>query len=247
MDGVTAWHDYQQQAAAFFQSLDLEVTIDESVSGARGMHDIDVVVRARRAGIEQLWVVECKHWRKSIDKLHVLALAQIVQDIGADRGILLSETGFQAGAIRVAASSNITLTSLADLHASTHEERADIGVRKARTHLMSLRLGLLQLHCALQIIESDRPELIDALPMIHTAEFGVTHAVLGMWPAMYPALTDGAGWDYETKWARSAAELLPIIESLVSQLEDELSLELASHARVRSGTTRRAAGTAMGN
>src|SRR5258708_10385869 len=125
MDGMTAWHDYQQQAAAFFQSLDLEVTIDESVTGARGTHDIDVVVRTRRAGIAQLWVVECKHWRKSIDKLHVLALAQLVQDVGADRGILLSETGFQAGAVRVAASSNITLTSLADLRASTDDERAD--------------------------------------------------------------------------------------------------------------------------
>ena len=34
-----------------------------------------------------------------------------MQDIGADRGILLSEKGFQSGAHRLAARSNITLTS----------------------------------------------------------------------------------------------------------------------------------------
>jgi hypothetical protein len=47
--------------------------------------------------------------------VHVAALASVVQDVGADRGILLSETGFQAGAIRLASLSNITLTSLTEL------------------------------------------------------------------------------------------------------------------------------------
>jgi restriction system protein len=84
-----------------------------------GQHDVDVVVRTGRAGIEQLWVVEGKWWRRSVSKLHVAALASVVQDVVAERGILLSETGFQAGAIRLASLSNITLTSLTELKDGT--------------------------------------------------------------------------------------------------------------------------------
>jgi hypothetical protein len=87
-------------------------SVDEHVIGARGEHDVDVVVRAEQAAIWQTWIVECKWWRRKVSKVHVNALADIVQDVGADRGILLSETGFQPGAIRQASYSNITLASL---------------------------------------------------------------------------------------------------------------------------------------
>jgi hypothetical protein len=126
---MPAWRDYQEQAAEFFRTLGMDANVDERVDGARGQHDVDVVVRATRAGIRQVWVVECKLWRRSVTKLHVAALAQIIQDVGADRGIILSETGFQAGAIRLASMSNITLTSLAELNESA--ETVDLPMRAA--------------------------------------------------------------------------------------------------------------------
>ena len=115
LERVTAWQDYQERAAYYFHLLGMDVNVDEHVIGARGEHDVDVVVRASQAGIEQTWIVECKLWRRRVNKLHVAALANIVQDVGADRGILLSETGFQPGAVRLASFSNITLTSLTEL------------------------------------------------------------------------------------------------------------------------------------
>lgn len=126
---MTAWHDYQERAADFFRTLGMDANVDERLEGARGQHDVDVVVRATRAGIEQLWVVECKLWRRSVDKEPVAALVQIAQDVGADRGIMLSEKGFQPGAIRLALASNITLTSLADLKESA--EALDLPIRAA--------------------------------------------------------------------------------------------------------------------
>ena len=117
LEGMTAWQDYQERAAYYFYFLGMDVNLDEHVIGARGEHDVDVVVRTSKAGIEQTWVVECKLWRRRVSKLHVAALANIAQDVGADRGILLSETGFQPGAIRLASFSNITLTSLTELTA----------------------------------------------------------------------------------------------------------------------------------
>ena len=58
-----------------------------------------------------------KRLRGPVNKLHVAALANIVQDVGTDRGILLSETGFQPGAMKLASFSNITQTSLTELTA----------------------------------------------------------------------------------------------------------------------------------
>ena len=49
-------------------------------------------------GFEVTWIVECKYWQTPVNKLHVLALREIVTDTGADRGILLSESGFQVDA-----------------------------------------------------------------------------------------------------------------------------------------------------
>jgi hypothetical protein len=48
-----------------------------------------------------------------------------VQDIGADRGFLLSERGFQSGAIRSSKNSNVTLTSLQDMSDNTDDYLLD--------------------------------------------------------------------------------------------------------------------------
>lgn len=49
-------------------------------------------------------------------------LSQIAADIGADRGFLLSESGFQSGAVLAAQNTNVTLTSLPDLRENTQAE-----------------------------------------------------------------------------------------------------------------------------
>jgi hypothetical protein len=109
------WQKYQEDAATFFRSLGLSAMIEARVRGARGEHKIDVHAKGSLHGIAFNWIVECKAWQKNIPKEKVLALAEIVEDVGADRGFLLSEIGFQSGAVLQAARRNITLTSLQDL------------------------------------------------------------------------------------------------------------------------------------
>ena len=89
-----AWKEYQEEAASFFRSLGLDASTDVTVEGVRTTHDIDVLVKSHHVGFEITWLVECKHWKTPVSKLHVLALREIVADVGADRGILLSEAGF---------------------------------------------------------------------------------------------------------------------------------------------------------
>lgn len=116
------WKQYQQEAAEFFRSLGLFAEVDETLQGVRTKHDIDVAVRSKHVGFEVLWLVECKHWKTRVSKLHVLGLREIVNDVGADRGIILCEAGFQSGAIEAANLTNVQVSSLATLSLETKSD-----------------------------------------------------------------------------------------------------------------------------
>lgn len=51
----------------------------------------------------------------------MVALREIVSDLGADRGIILSENGFQNGAIEAANLTNVQVTSLGALAVSSKD------------------------------------------------------------------------------------------------------------------------------
>jgi hypothetical protein len=109
------WREYQQQVADVLASLGFETRTDERMHGARGHHDVDVTARYTKAGLEILWIVECKFWRSRVKKANVLTLKAVLDDIGADRGLVLSESGFQRGAFDVIQKTNISLLGLEQL------------------------------------------------------------------------------------------------------------------------------------
>jgi hypothetical protein len=105
-----------------FRSIGLEATTDHVVQGVRTKHAIDVYVRSHHVGFDVVWIAECKHWNTPVSKLHVLALREIVSDLGVDRGILLCEAGFQSGAAEAATLTNVHLTSIAALRGTASTE-----------------------------------------------------------------------------------------------------------------------------
>ncbi len=123
------WRDFQEEAAELFRGLGCEAEVEARVQGARATHDIDVWVTFTRHGIECKWAVECKHWKAKVSKDKVLTLKTLIEDVGADRGIIISNSGFQPGATAAAANTNITLTSLkeakqrAQLHIGNTEDK----------------------------------------------------------------------------------------------------------------------------
>ena len=138
MTSKPEWKLYQEETAAFFRGIGLDAEIEEDLQGSRAKHKVDVVVRGELAGFRQLWVVECKRLNRAVSKDKVLTLAQVVQDVGADRGIMVCEKGYQAGAIRAATTSNISLTSLADLSEYASEEKAQLLARTTLHRLVLL-------------------------------------------------------------------------------------------------------------
>jgi restriction system protein len=196
---VASWREHQVEVAEFFRGLGLEARTDERLQGARAWHDIDVVVRGQRVGLQRLWLVECKHWSHPVGKVHVAALAEIVRDVGADRGLLLSESGFRAGAIRLAERSQVTLTSLEELHERSTGELLLLTLARFRRRLTLLAARLAPLthagrHSAGSSGVRPRPGFdMDAVLRLHaalgTAENGLQQADANDWPALY-------GWDF---------------------------------------------------
>jgi hypothetical protein len=118
------WTDYQRETAEFFQSLGYDTSIEETLEGARGKHKVDVVIRFERPPFFKcLWVVECKLWKSNVPKEKVLVLKSIIDDVGADKGIILSEKGFQSGCFPCAKQTNILLKSLSELRETDQGQR----------------------------------------------------------------------------------------------------------------------------
>lgn|ERR1700681_4778254 len=66
---------------------------------------------------------------KSCPKEKILAMRQIVTDLGADRGFLLNAKGYQRGALEAAREANAHLTSLTDLAEACQHDLAMAKVR----------------------------------------------------------------------------------------------------------------------
>lgn len=221
MTNITAWREYQEEAASFFRELGLEAETDAKVEGVRTSHDVDVLVTFNHAGLSLKWLVECKHWKRRVSKLHVLGLREIVSDVGADRGVLLAERGFQRGASEAAGKSNVSLTSLAGLR-----QTASDALNQQRLNAFPLRLA--EAHIAYwSIAKSARIEL-GMRPDVGDIGFhgGITlmiiqDVLLSALADRFPpygnyALTDGADQ------IANLEEALNWLESRLSELEEKL-------------------------
>jgi Restriction endonuclease len=68
-----------------------------------------VSAKFRIAGAEFLLLIECKCYNKKVSIYDVLAFAQRIDDIGAQKGIMVTKVGYQDGAIKIATSKKIAL------------------------------------------------------------------------------------------------------------------------------------------
>jgi hypothetical protein len=125
----SGWQQYQEEVANYLALLGFETKTNETISGARGRHKIDVTARYTKAGLSQLWIVECKFWNRAVPKEKVASLLWIINDVGADRGLFVTERGLQSGAIAAARHTNVTLVTFDELRASSADEFRTLRVR----------------------------------------------------------------------------------------------------------------------
>ncbi|WP_214415485.1 restriction endonuclease [Sphaerisporangium fuscum] len=138
-DRVAKWRDYEQQTALLLANLGFATEVQATLYGADDVpYKIDVTARRQLAGVSLLWIVECKLHNSSVTRDMVNTLKAKVDDLGADRGLLMSESGFQSGAVRYALRRNITLTSLGDLASNAGDDLADARLATCRSRILNL-------------------------------------------------------------------------------------------------------------
>ena len=137
MENKTAWYRLQEEIRSHFVSLGATARTNVRIQGVRTFHDVDVYVQIKHLGEDITWIIESKHWKTKISKLHVLALRSIVNDTGVDRGILISLKGFQKGAYEAASNTNIKLKTFEELK---DETKAYIESEIVKSYYKRLRL-----------------------------------------------------------------------------------------------------------
>ncbi|MER6665098.1 restriction endonuclease [Amycolatopsis japonica] len=219
---MAAWDDYQEEVASFFRGIGLEAATNVPVEGVRTSHDIDVVVKSKHVGFDMLWIVECKNWNKPVSKLHVLALREIVSDIGADRGLLMAENGFQSGAREAAELTNVKLTSLSEVTDSAGYALGMASLRALQDRVDICRSRYWDLRKDFRIGQGLRPPVglagYSGNFVIEIAEAALSEAFKGRFP---PAL-EGALPPLRARaafTATSPAELYEEVEPMVAELE----------------------------
>ena len=219
------WKKYQEEAASYFRSLGLDASTDVTVNGVRTNHDVDVLVRSHHIGFDITWIVECKHWKTPVSKLHVLALREIVSDVGSDRGILLSESGFQSGAIEAANLTNVQVTSINEMR-----KTAGKSINAMRLRELFDRVGI----CKDQYWEIPKGERIRVglRPDVGVYDYSgtrvmdlcadlLTRAFRGIYPFQSETLEAFALFGRD-KYFESSREVIDIVDENISKFEEKL-------------------------
>jgi hypothetical protein len=229
---ATAWQDYQEEAAVFFRSLGMDAQTNVRVRGVRTSHDVDVLVKSRQIGFEVTWIIECKYWRTPVNKLHVLALREIVSDIGADRGILLSESGFQVGAKEAAALTNVHLRSLAESEAEATSDIIAVRLAELNDRVQRCRFLYWELPKSMRIEHGLRPDSYESGYLGDAVVKLAEDMLLKAFRKVYPFHVDylwrvAGGWDFPEE-LNSAEQVVARLEPLVTELEARLDACIAA-------------------
>jgi hypothetical protein len=206
------WREYQEQVATFFRRLGLSASVEHELEGARGLHAVDVYVQGSFHGVPLKWVVECKAWKSNVPKEKVMALAAIVQDVGADRGFLLSEVGFQSGTVRASHKTNITLSSLEDLSSSAEEALTDAALGGLNWRLQKARNRLREIRKQ-KYDDSYYPPMMRPLGNLHVLEMALADALNDKYPNIY-LIEDDVRYTVD-----SLDELLKVADEIIAEAE----------------------------
>ena len=108
------WKDLEKQVARILNESGLYVDVGKDIKTVRGTVNIDVYAEDDFQKPKITYLCECKYWKKKIPKTVIHAFRTVVNDYGANWGLIISSEGFQSGSIEASANSNIMLLIFKD-------------------------------------------------------------------------------------------------------------------------------------
>ena len=93
---------------------DFTIKHNEKIEAHDSTYQIDVYAEYTALGCNHKVIIECKHHSGSIERPVVTDLCAKLQSIGAQKGIIISTSGFQRDAVRYAKEHGIALWQIVD-------------------------------------------------------------------------------------------------------------------------------------
>ncbi|MDH6254216.1 hypothetical protein M2347_003943 [Chryseobacterium sp. H1D6B] len=203
------WYLFQEEISEYFKKLGFNTETNKTIKGVRTNHDIDVYVQTKFMGQNLTWIIEAKKWNYKINKLQVLGLRTIVDDVGADKGFIISIQGFQKGAVEAAETTNIELVTFDELKTKTKDlietdifnhfiERINLIDRRYFSHSKSIRRKY-----DLKLDHGDNHYSV--FIVLSTAKEAINHALNKEYPI---SLNTGLGEQYGEDIAENSQQVI---------------------------------------
>jgi hypothetical protein len=115
-DIVEDWGGFEDLITDLHQDGELDVQRDVTLIGASGAsRQIDVLIKHKQGPYEYLTLVECKYWKKKVERANIDVLYAGMQDLNAAKGVFFTTKGYQSGAEQYAKSKGITIFVIREL------------------------------------------------------------------------------------------------------------------------------------
>ena len=137
------WQDLQNKVAYILQSCGYQVETPKTIQTVRGAVEVDVLAKTDEMTI----ICECKYWKYKVPQNVIFSFRTIIQVIGANKGIVIAENGFQKGAYENAKHTNIELKTW-----------SEFALQFKNKYLISNIEKLLKIRRKLFRLASDKPE-----------------------------------------------------------------------------------------
>ncbi len=162
--------------------------------------------------------------------MHVLALREIVTDVGADRGIIMAENGYQKGAHEAAQLTNVQLSSLAELSITARGALDAVQLHLLHERIDKCRDRYWELDKETRIKYGLRPpmytysDVYSSTHIIQGVKAAINAAVRGRIPLDENDTMEVVNRDLSDKLLalRSTSELIDLVTPMIAGLEERL-------------------------
>ncbi len=117
------WEDYESITRHIYEALGYKAGVEVichgnkcKVLGISGVwHQVDVLTSHSDGIHVYKTAIECKYWEKNINKDTVMKVAEIIEDAGINKGVIVSKKGFTPDGIEFARHKHIGLVELREM------------------------------------------------------------------------------------------------------------------------------------
>ena len=134
--------EFEQYTLFFLDKLFKERGIERYVirhdvikKGLDGNYQIDVTVEFSVMGVKMLVLVECKHYKAPVERKQIQILHDKIDSIGAHKGVFVTTSSYQSGAIKYAKTHGIALLAVVEGKLNYYVRSKDVDERQIKIPL----------------------------------------------------------------------------------------------------------------